>query len=190
MGDFRLFLIVLGGRPAGRNVEQHDVILAVGKELKDCAQAIQKHWDIGVHVDSYMVVNEVDGYDVMISTAPAESPAPVRLYFINLGGYRESDLEEYHKKVVVAAGSIDEAKQKAKQDQFFFQGIQQAEGGARSHVDDKLALFGFAVDDMMVVNNAIDPAYHIILTARSEAAFSHNTAVPGYTLLKQLLEVK
>lgn len=181
MSDLHLFLIVLGGRPPGRNVEQHDVMFAVGEKLEDTFVAAQRHWPVGVHIDSSMIVNEVDGYRVnlqrRVDLAEGQDGRP-KLYFINLGGYRENDLEEYHKKLVIAAESLDEAKQKAKQDVFFTQGLSQKD--ALTHIDDKMALFGFDVDDALVIDENIPPEYEIVLTEDTQARFSNNKAVPGY----------
>ncbi len=81
----------------------------------------------------------------------------MRLYFINLGGYKPADMEEYHYKIVVAAPDKGAAVRMATQTVFYkHTGFK----GAESHVDDK---YGIDVDD----------AYEIgeLLSAHDKAAF-------------------
>lgn len=187
MKDKKLFLFVLGGKPAGRNVEQHDVFFAVGVSMEACAPAIKNYWDIpGVHIDTYMVVEQVDGFDVGVTTALPAQAVPQKLFFINGGGYQANDLEEYHKKIVVAAETLDEAKKKAKQDQFFFEGV--TAPNAQRHIDDKISLRGFDVDDVLVVSDQISTKSHLALTPRAGALFKNNTiVVTGYLLVEKVL---
>jgi len=187
MNEIKLFLFVLGGKPAGRSVEQHDVFFAAGKSIEDCAQSIKKYWDIpGVHVDTYMVVEQVDGFDIAISALPPAQSMSEQLFFINCGGYKQNDLEEYHKKIVVAAVTIDEAKKKVKQDQFFEEGLDDPQ--ALSHIDDKINVRGFDIDDVVVVTDQITQKLHIVLTPRAGAAFKNNNiVVTGYLLVEKLL---
>ncbi len=190
MNDKKLFLFVLGGKPVGRNVEQHDVFFTAGNSVEECAQSIKKHWNItGLHVDTYMVVEQVDGFDVTFSiTPPAESQLK-KLFFINCGGYRENDLEEYHKKIVVAAETLDDAKKKVKQDQFFFKGVNMP--NAQRHIDDKINLLGFDVDDIMVISDQLFPKSYITLTPRQRAKFKNNKImITGYLLVEDILNTK
>ncbi len=169
---------MLGGRPKGVNVEQHDVIFAVGDSIKDVTEVAKKHWKILVHIDSYVAIEEVDGYKVKITQDKNLQPEEMKLFFVNLGGYKPNDLEEYHKKLVLPARSEDEAKALARKDSFFAEGIKK--GNAVTHIDDKFGVIGFDVDDVLIVNEQIDPKYKIILTADSTAKFSNNKIVPGY----------
>lgn len=172
MPSFKLFLIVLGATPLGRHIEQHDVVFAVGESIKDCFVQIRRHWPIpSLHIDSYAAIEEVDGYRVSISEKPLTSP--LQLYFVNLGGYKPNDLEEYHKKLVIAASSLFEAKEKAKEDIFYSEGLQK--GPARSHLDDKMA-----IDEILLINEKIPKEYSILLTEDSTSSFLNNIIVPGY----------
>lgn len=178
----KLFLIVLGGRPQGAHIEQHDVVFAVGQSVTDAYPAIRKHWGhANPHIDSFVVIDEVDGYRVQIVEGGVRDAGGVRLFFINLGGYRPGDLEEYHKKFVIPARSLEEAKQIFKIDPFFTEGMKDPK--ARSHLDDKAELFGFDLDDTMVVEDHIETKYTIVLTPDSGAAFAHNAVTIGYQVL-------
>ncbi len=176
MDSLKLFLVVLGAKPAGRMIEQHDVAFVVGENIESTFPVLQKHWSEQLHLDSYMVIDEVDGYCVTISKE--EMKSNVKLFFINLGAYKANDLEEYHKKLVIPALSLDEAKQKAKQDPFCLASLQQAD--TMGHVDDKMELRGFDVDDALAIDDAIQPDFFIALSKDDSAAFKNNKAVPGY----------
>lgn len=185
MNNLKLYLIVLGGKPKGRNVEQHDVLFAVGESIEDTIGLMKKHWDTAVHMDAYMAIEQVDGYQVTISkkkSLNSSAPSDVKLFFVNLGGYKPNDLEEYHKKLVIAAKSVGEAKTLGMKDQFFSEGLQ--EKNARPHFDDKFGMFGFDVDDTLIVDEQIAPEYSIILKKAKNARFDANKKVPGYKILK------
>ena len=66
-----------------------------------------------------------------------------RLFFINLGGYKENEFEEYHYKMLTACEDKSVAIQAAKQTAFYkHTGFK----GATSHIDDK---YGVDVDDIL-----------------------------------------
>ena len=50
--------------------------------------------------------------------ATVASGEELNLYFNNLGGYAPPDFEEYHKKLIFVAQTIDEAISMAKKDPF------------------------------------------------------------------------
>lgn len=64
------------------------------------------------------------------------------MFFLNLGGYKEREFEEYHYKVLVVAKTKAEAIKKAKQTTFY---KHCSFKGAESHIDDK---YGVDVDDI------------------------------------------
>lgn len=175
----KLFLIVLGGRPRGANIEQHDVVFAVGESVLDTYPAIRQHWgDANPHIDSFMEILEVDGYRVSIAEGRRSENGPMRLFFINLGGYRPGDLEEYHKKFVIPATNLEEAKRAFKEDPFFRDGMKDPK--ARTHLDDKMQLFGFDLDDTLVVDEHVPPRYSIVLEKNAAAKFANNPLTVGY----------
>lgn len=175
--NLKLFLIVLGGKPEGRNIEQHDVCFGVGENVEELIPLMKRHWPIKLHLDSYTAVEEVDGFRVKIG--PEKPPTQdEKLFFINLGGYKPNDLEEYHKKLVIAAKDLDEAKKIAKQDGFFSEGL--TDPDTMTHIDDRMTLFGFDVDDAMLLNEILEPTHFIVLERDPLARFAHNPKTPGY----------
>jgi hypothetical protein len=73
------------------------------------------------------------------------------LFFINLGGYKENELEEYHYKILAVAETMAEASKISKQTAFYkHYGFR----GAESHIDDK---YGIDVDDIYKVHDILNP---------------------------------
>jgi len=177
----KLFLIVLGGKPSGRIIEQHDVAFAIGEYIDTIKAQLQQGWEHASHIDSYMAIDEVDGYKVSLADAPSQMNTGLKLFFINLGGYRKNDLEEYHKKIVLAAASIEEAKTIVKRDPFFLNGY--VNETVSPHIDDKILLMDTAIDDVVIVNDMLPSAAYIILTKDPQARFEHNKKIPAYILL-------
>jgi hypothetical protein len=78
-------------------------------------------------------------------------PQQIKLFFINLGGYKPGEFEEFHYKMLVAAPTKAEAVQVAKQTAFF---KHTGFAGANAHIDDQ---YGVDVDDMMEVEDILAP---------------------------------
>ena len=74
---------------------------------------------------------------------------PEKLFFINLGGYKENEFEEFHYKMLAVAGDKGVAIQQAKQTVFYkHTGFK----GAESHVDDR---YGIDVDDVYEISDIL-----------------------------------
>ncbi|MFT4246676.1 MAG: DUF1543 domain-containing protein [Pseudomonas sp.] len=106
---------MLGGRHARARVEVHDIAFAVGQDLEQTFPQLRTQWfgePAGLHVDSWLDVDGVDGWQVRFSdTAPA-ADAP-RLFFVNLGGYVAGTFGEAHGYRLVVAADAAEAKRTA-----------------------------------------------------------------------------
>ena len=155
-------MVMLGCTPKGRNTEQHDIFFGIATTLEDLVPAIKASWPEGrVHIDSWREVCHANGFKVIIKPRAANDTAaadPLKLYFINLGGYKPNDMEEYHYKMVVAATDIGAAVNMSKQTAFYkHTGIP----GGPSHVDDK---FGMDVDDTHEISE--------LLSEHDKAAYS------------------
>ena len=139
--DKRLFMVLLGCRPEGRNTEQHDVFFGVASSLEDLIPEMNTFWpNVELHIDAYLVVEIVDQYEIVITPREREeNPLEnnLKLYFINLGGYSPPEFEEYHKKILVVAEDMSSAIKQVKNDVFYLAG-QNQNTSARSHVDDKM----------------------------------------------------
>jgi hypothetical protein len=141
----KLFMLLIGCTPPERHIEQHDVFFGIGESTRDLVHQMTSFWpgENRLHVDAWRTITRVGGYDIEI--VPRESgqdSTPVKLFFINLGGYKQNEFEEFHYKMVIAAAGKAEAISIAKQTAFFrHTGFE----GANSHVDDK---YGVDVDDV------------------------------------------
>jgi hypothetical protein len=75
-----------------------------------------------------------------------------KLFFINLGGYKPGEFEEFHYKLLVAGPDKGSAILQAKQSAFY---KHTGFDGAGSHVDDK---YGVDVDDACEIADILPPA--------------------------------
>lgn len=146
-------MVLLGCKPAGRNTEQHDLFFCIGTTLKDIKQDILDFWKEAngkIHVDAWREVVFVDGYKIGISKRNKKPPMQgEKLFFINLGGYKQNEFEEYHYKLLTIANNKGLAIQKAKQTAFYkHTGFE----GATSHIDDK---YGVDVDDIYEIEDIL-----------------------------------
>ena len=120
-----LYLVVLGGRTPHTHVELHDVRWVVGTCIDDTIPELKRQWfgsRKGLHLDSYVRLDCVDGYTVQLRRANAETPgsgnakSPTqKLWFVNMGGYEASSLLELHAIGCVVAANAQSAKHRAKQ---------------------------------------------------------------------------
>ena len=122
-----LFLVVLGGRAKKANVELHDVRWVLGSRIEDTYDVLRSDWFgslEGLHIDSYKKINYVDGYKINLkkienkklinNKIPNENDTKNNLYFVNIGGYDPTSMQEKHEFGLVVASSYLEAKNKAK----------------------------------------------------------------------------
>ncbi len=145
---------MLGCRPEGRNTEQHDMFFGIGEQVKDLVPAIKAFWPEAkgnIHVDGWREVTQVDGYRITVlpkEEASAESGID-KLFFLNLGGYKPGEFDEFHYKMLAVAQEQAGAVKQAKQTAFYkHTGFK----GATSHIDDK---FGVDVDELHEVKDIL-----------------------------------
>ncbi len=141
----KLFMLLVGCSPAERNIEQHDVFFGISETIKDLVPAVLAFWPGGnkLHFDAWREITNVNGYSVSIVLNNGNKPnSAAKLFFINLGGYKPNEFEEFHYKMVIAAADKGEAVSKAKQTTFY---RHTGFTGATSHIDDK---YGVDVDDV------------------------------------------
>jgi hypothetical protein len=149
---YNLFMLLLGCKPNGRNTEQHDIFFGVAKELRDLIPEIKAFWkDSGkIHIDGWIAVTNVDGYEISISEKKGNSTNNKGLFFLNLGGYKENQFEEFHYKMLSVAVDKEEAIAAAKKTAFY---LHTSFGKiATSHIDDK---YGVDVDDVFEINDIL-----------------------------------
>ena len=144
-------MLLIGCLPAGRKTEQHDIFFAIGKDIRDVLPRAMASWPEGkksFHLDAWREVSVVDNHRVRV-TDSSVSQNTNRLFFINLGGYKPGEFDEFHYRTLVVAPGIAQAIRHAKQTAFFkHTGFQ----GASAHVDDK---YGIGVDEVFEVKDIL-----------------------------------
>lgn len=112
-----LFVVMLGGKHPRAKIEVHDVAFAVADTLEASYPQLRDAWfgsPKGVHIDSWMAVDGVDGWRVELSHLAPAAETP-RLYFINLGGYEANSFGEAHHYLLVVARNKQQAMTQGKQ---------------------------------------------------------------------------
>ena len=122
-----LYLVVLGGRAKKANIELHDVRWVVGSKIEDTYDTLRKGWfgsPKGLHIDSYKKIKYIDGYKIILKNFENDkinknqlanrTKHQKNLWFVNIGGYDPSSMQEKHEFGLVIASTKLEAKNKAK----------------------------------------------------------------------------
>ncbi len=152
----KLFMILLGCTPKGRNIEQHDVFFGIADQLHDLIAEMNAFWPEAegrIHIDAFREVRQVGHLLVKVEErkkAPAGT-AENSLFFLNLGGYQPNVFEELHYKMLVVASTKAEAIREAKDTAFY---LHTGFKGANSHIDDK---YGVDVDDVFEIEDILSP---------------------------------
>jgi hypothetical protein len=110
-------MFYIGGNCGNSNIELHDVRFSVGNLAEDCYEDLRRQWwgdPKSLHLDCWGAVEQADGYDIILTTAPQGDP-PSKLFFVNLGGYNPLEFGELHRNVLIVAPDAAAAKQKALQ---------------------------------------------------------------------------
>jgi len=183
--QLKLFYIILGATPKGRNIEQHDVFFGIAESLRDLVPEMKNFWkeaDGKIHVDCYQEVKFADGYEVKIVEKGEETPEE-QLYFINLGGYKKGFFEEFHEQHLMVGNSMGDIVKKAKATDFYkTMGFE----GAVSHIDDK---HGVDIDDIFNVSDILPQEmkekYSIVLT-KSDVENQENPMGLGYLKIDKI----
>ena len=149
-------MLLLGCKPAGRYTEQHDVFFGIGNSLIDLVPEIIQSWPEAkgdIHIDAWREVGFVDNYSIHV--LPKKQPGAddglkdIKLFFLNLGGYKQNEFDEFHYKMIVACENKSAAIQQAKKTAFYKHiGFK----GAPSHIDDK---YGVDVDDVYEIEDIL-----------------------------------
>ncbi|PKF74052.1 DUF1543 domain-containing protein [Chryseobacterium sp. PMSZPI] len=181
----KLFYVILGATPKGRNIEQHDVFFGIAESLKDLVPNMKEFWpeaDGKIHVDCHQEVKFADGYEVKI-VEKGENSSEEQLFFLNLGGYKPGFFEEFHEQHLMVGPSMGEIIKRAKATEFYkTMGFE----GAVSHIDDK---HGVDIDDIFNVNDILPEKmkekYSIVLK-KSDAENQVNPMGLGYLKIDKI----
>ena len=91
MPPLKLFMLLLGCTPPGRNTEQHDVYFTIASDIKDTISEIIDFWPEAkgrIHIDAWREVTSIENHRVEIvlrdKINQAKDSAVEKLYFINL----------------------------------------------------------------------------------------------------------
>ena len=122
-----LYLVVIGGKAKKANIELHDVRWVVGSQIEDTYDNLRNNWfglSEGLHIDSYKKIKYVDGYKIILKNKKntrsekisfkSETNTSKNLWFVNIGGYDPSSMQEKHEFGLFVASNSSEAKNKAK----------------------------------------------------------------------------
>ncbi len=153
----KLFAIYIGGSVEGSNIELHDMRFAVGEMIEDTYTALRSSWwgtPKSLHLDCWMDLAQVDGYDVTISDQP--STAPEKLWFINIGGYDATQFTELHRFLFLVGTDEKTVLRRA---------LDQARDFAQRHRDDL-----YDVDNVICLSELDQGGHHIHLTPALKAA--------------------
>ena len=163
-----LFLVDVGGRSPKANIELHDVRWVIGTKIEDTFDQLRNDWfgsNNGFHIDSYKKIDSIDGYKINLrNKVNRESKNKIlkkvrisdkKLWFVNIGGYDPSSMQEKHEFGLVVASSPSEAKNKAKSKWLI--------DCKKKHKDDISAIGSFTdIDDCEVIKNIKN--WEIVLT--------------------------
>lgn len=191
MDALKLFMVIIGCRPQGRFTEQHDVFFGIGTSMKALIPDMKAFWPEAkgkIHVDAWREVSNVNGHAISIipndGITESNHSQAYHLFFLNLGGYKPGEFEEYHYKMLAVAPDASLAVMEAKKTAFYkHTGFK----GATSHIDDK---YGIDVDDIHSVKDILEAGYkekfHLFISEQMEPELPEDALNIGYFKLDKL----
>lgn len=183
--SLKLFYIILGATPKGRNIEQHDVFFGIAENLKDLVPALKDFWPEAkgkIHIDAYQEVKFADGYEISVEPKqPADNEE--KLFFVNLGGYKAEHFKEFHEQHLMVGKTLGEVVKKSKATEFY-----QTMGfkGAGSHIDEK---YGVDIDDIFSVTEILPESMkgkYSLRIKKSDQENQENYTFLGYLMLDKI----
>lgn len=179
-------MVLLGCTPKGRVTEQHDVFFGIGENLADLIPQMNAFWPEAegkLHIDAWREINYVGTFTVEIIEKTAINVTDSNLYFLNLGGYKPGEFEEYHYKMLTVSSTLATAIKESKKTAFYKHcGFK----GATSHIDDK---YGIDVDEFHKVNDLLNSEtkakYQLKITALNQPQIEDELHI-GYVKIKSL----
>jgi hypothetical protein len=157
MSQLKLYAVVLGGDAEKSNTELHDVVFAVGSSIEDCYFQLLDKWfglPEKMHIDSYMELDVVDGFEISLHKETSKE-RDKKLFFINLGAYREGDFMEHHASTFLVGKLATDIKKRAKD--------KLLNGYDEVHKDDL-----YEVDDMIAIEELGGYYVHLTPTEKTE----------------------
>ena len=187
--NLKLYMVMLGCIPKGRFTEQHDIFFGIGTSLKNLIPQMKAFWPEArgkIHIDAWREVTRVENFSIeIIAKDSALNSNSDNLFFINLGGYKENEFEEYHYKILTVAESLGLASKKARRSTFYKHfGFK----GAPSHIDDK---YGIDVDNIYKVSDILSSRFkdhYALKITKSETDLKENELHIGYLKLNKIAD--
>lgn len=179
----KLFAVYLGGKADRCNIELHDVVFVVGTSIEETYPLLAQKWFgnmDGFHIDSYICLEHVDGYDILLTKHASEVDPAKKLFFINVGAYKPFEFTEYHQNAFYITENSAEAVERAKSE--LCQGLETI------HKDDVVLLdrvnndLEYDVDDVLQISEVDD--YYITLVP--SAVFKPCIPISKYIKLDML----
>jgi hypothetical protein len=178
-------MVMLGCTPKGRYTEQHDIFFGIGSSLKELVPQMKAFWPEArgkIHIDAWREVTAVNHFSITIEPKITLTTNE-KLYFINLGGYKENEFEEYHYKTLTVAESLGLASKVAKATTFYKHFSFE---GATSHIDDK---YGIDVDDIYNVADILAPVFkdqYSLKITKSDVPLTEDVQHIGYLKIDKI----
>lgn len=180
---------MIGCTVKGRLIEQHDVFFGIGNSLSDLVPKIKESWpEAGkdIHIDVWREVTMVENFSISVVDRNNQTESQsdlLKLFFFNLGGYKQNEFDEYHYKMLTVAENIAMATKHSKKSAFYkLFGFK----GAVSHIDEK---YGIDVDDFYNVTDILhslnNDKYSIKITPSIEI-FKEDELHIGYLKLNKI----
>jgi hypothetical protein len=184
----KLYMVMLGCTPKGRLTEQHDIFFGIGTSVKDLVPEMKAFWPEAkgkIHIDAWREITSVDNHLIQIvKKGEGQTVSEASLFFINLGGYKKGEFEEYHYKMVTVAKTLGIATRKVKTTTFFKHcGF---EGAGASHIDDK---YGVDIDETHRVNDILEQQYkdqYSLKITKSDQILEEDELHIGYVKIKTI----
>lgn len=154
---YKLFCFIVGCTLEERNIEQHDVVFVIAEDVSKTVSQLRNFWpEAGdkLHIDCWREISCIDDYKIEVTLkndSSVKDTQSLSLFFINLGGYKKNEFDEFHYKCFIVAKNSSEAINLSKQSTFF---KHTGFNGARSHVDDK---YGIDVDNIYNIEEILSP---------------------------------
>ncbi len=176
----KLFMILLGCTPKGRHTEQHDIFFGIAHSLAELKPAMQQFWPgTQLHIDAWREVTNVDGYKIEVVSKIDDKANSPQLFFLNLGGYKQNEFDEFHYKMLVVTPDKGKAVKAATQTAFYKH--VSLPGNGTSHIDDR---YGVDVDDIFKIADILPShqkeKYSIIISKIPGASVQQDELHLGY----------
>lgn len=185
---FTLYMLMIGCRPPGRFTEQHDMFFGIAETPVDLIPKLNAFWPEArgrMHVDAIRPVTFVNEFSISVQPRNESiSKWPYKLFFLNLGGYKQGEFDEFHYKMLAVAATKSDAIKQAKETAFYkHTGFK----GAPSHIDDK---WGVDVDDVYEIEDILPAADREQFSIHIEPTilFQQDALQLGYITFDKLAE--